>query len=173
MKIQQPAFANIQQPMATNIQQQPVATNIQEYTAATNIQQQPVATNIQEHTAATNIQQQPVATNIQQNTAATNIHQPAVANIQAPPTGTSGCKETTAGRYYYIKFEGNNSKRWDGKTISLLSDQIEDIYDPSELIPGFNVTLPWPSKGSKKVTNWKGVIVEPTEKMEVKTPSEL
>ena len=97
MKIQQPAFANIQQPMATNIQQQPVATNIQE------------------HTAATHIQQQPVATNIQQNTAATNIHQPAVANIQAPPTGTSGCKETTAGRYYYITFEGNNSKRWDGK----------------------------------------------------------
>ena len=86
--------------------------------------------------------------------------------------GTSGCKETTAGRYYYIKFEGNNSKRWDGKIISLLSDQIEDIYDPSELVPGFNVTLPWPSKGSKKVTNWNGVIVEPTKKDEVKTSSE-
>ena len=87
-----------------------------------------------------------------------------------PSAGTSGCKETIAGRYYYIKFEGNNSKCWDGKIISLLSDQIKDIYDPSELVSGFNVTLPWPSKGSKKVTNWNRV--EPTKKMEVKTSSE-
>ena len=106
--------------------------------------------------AATNIQQQPVPTNIQQ--------QPAVTKIQVPSAGTSGCKETIAGRYYYIKFEGNNSKRWDGKIILLLSDRIEDIYDPSELLPGFNVTLLCPFKGSKKVTNWNGVIVEPTER---------
>ena len=83
-------------------------------------------------------------------------------------------KETTAGcKYYYIRFEGNSSKRWDGKVISLSSEQIEDIYHPSQLVPGFIVTLPWPSKGSKKVTNWQAVIVDPTEKTETKTSSEF
>ena len=72
------------------------------------------------------------------------------------------CTETIAGRYYYIRFEGNNSKRWDGKVISIPSSQIEDTYhDQSQLVPGFMITLPWPSKGSKKVINWKAVIVEP------------
>ena len=163
---QQQAATNVNQELViTNQQpvvsyQQPVATNINQELAITNQQpavsyQQPAATNINQELAIT--KQQPAITNINWEPAITN-HQPAISyqqpaatnitqqstvnNIQVSLAETSGCKETTAGGYYYIKFEGNNSKRWDGKTISLLSDHIEDIYDPSELVSGFNVGHP-------------------------------
>ena len=102
----------------------------------------------------------------EQSAAILNSYVPlAVSAINSQEPSAANCKgytETIAGRYYYIKFEGNNSQRWDGKVISIPSSQIEDTYyDQSQLVPGFIITLPWPSKGNKKVINWKAVIVEP------------
>ena len=87
----------------------------------------------------------------------TENHQPSIS-----------CKETTAGRYYYIKLEGNHSQCWDSKIISLPREQIEDIYHQSK---GFIVNFRLPSKSSKEETNWKAAIAEPAEKAETK-PSE-
>ena len=68
-----------------------------------------------------------------------------------------------APKRYFVRFEGNQSKRWDGKEVELDGGWLESLYSPEELETGSELSLPWPGKG-KKVTNWKVVIVDPTEK---------
>ena len=60
---------------------------------------------------------------------------------------------------YCIKYQDNNSKRWDGREIWVNAEFIEDHYDPQDLVPGFKVSFPWKSKN--KITNWNAVIVDP------------
>ena len=53
---------------------------------------------------------------------------------------------------YFVRFEGNQSKRWDGKEVELDGGWLESLYTPQELTTGSELSLPWPGKG-KKVTN--------------------
>ena len=53
-----------------------------------------------------------------------------------------------------VRYEGNNSKRWDGKVVKLGHELLEG----QELLVGNAVEMPWKGKGGK-VTIWKGVIV--------------
>lgn len=43
---------------------------------------------------------------------------------------------------YLIWYEGNSSKKWDGKVISVESSVLLDSYDSKELIPGKEVSIP-------------------------------
>lgn len=79
-----------------------------------------------------------------------------------PRTDKGTC--TTAGkRKYCIKYEGNGSKRWDGKKITVNSETLESLYDTKELVVGKDVVIPWPTTNGE-VQNWKGVLVDPTGK---------
>ena len=57
-----------------------------------------------------------------------------------------------------VRYEGNNSKRWDGKEIFLEASVLEDLYEPAQLMHGSHVTIPWKGKGGR-VSNWNAVIV--------------
>ena len=48
---------------------------------------------------------------------------------------------------YCLKYEDNNSKRWDGREILVDKSYLESLYDTDELQPGMLVTLPWTGKG--------------------------
>ena len=61
-----------------------------------------------------------------------------------------------ATRRYFVTFEGNQSKRWDGKEVELDGGWLESLYSWEELTAGRKLSLSWPGKG-KKVTNWSVV----------------
>ena len=71
---------------------------------------------------------------------------------------------------YCVKYEGNNSKRWDGRDIWIDADYMEELYDPSTLVPGYKVVLPWQQKNS--TTHWNTVVVDPSSvsKYTIKAP---
>jgi len=52
-------------------------------------------------------------------------------------------------RQYTLRFEGNQSKRWDGKEIWLTTEVLDELYDGSKLVDGANVTVPFKGKGEK------------------------
>lgn len=66
---------------------------------------------------------------------------------------------------YIVRFEGNNSKRWDGKEIWIEAEVLDELYSEAELVHGAEITMPWRSKG--KITHWKAIFVDP----DVKTPA--
>ena len=70
-----------------------------------------------------------------------------------------------------MKFEGNNSKRWDGKEIELKGEWLESLYSQEELTPGNRLDLPWPGKG-KSVTHWKVIVVDSASKKNKVTKEE-
>lgn len=59
---------------------------------------------------------------------------------------------------YTVKYEGNSSKRWDGREIVLDGNWLETLYQPSELVPGKIFSLPWMTKGGTQ--HWSAVVVE-------------
>ena len=61
---------------------------------------------------------------------------------------------------YIVHFDGNNSKRWDGKEVWLDTEVLDELYESSELFHGANVIVPWKGKGGK-ISHWKGVFVDP------------
>ncbi len=61
---------------------------------------------------------------------------------------------------YSVRYEGNNSKRWDGKEILIDGEWLEDLYNPEDLVVGKEVLLPWAGKRGK-VVEWKGILVGP------------
>jgi len=61
---------------------------------------------------------------------------------------------------YVIRFEGNNSKRWDGKEIWLESTVLDELYDVTELVDGAKITVPFKGKGGK-MSHWNAVFVDP------------
>lgn len=67
----------------------------------------------------------------------------------------------------HVRYEGNNSKRWDGKVVKMDRDWMEDVCS-QELVVGTAVEMPWRGKGGKMVL-WKGVIVSDGDNEE--TPS--
>ena len=50
---------------------------------------------------------------------------------------------------YTILFDGNNSKRWDGKEMWLDVEVLDELYESNELYHGTNVTVPWKGKEGK------------------------
>ena len=57
-----------------------------------------------------------------------------------------------------MMFEGNASKKWNGKTIAVEEEDLEGECSGADLSLGAVVELPYPGKGGK-VEHWKGVIV--------------
>ena len=75
---------------------------------------------------------------------------------QAASTNPRGSKKT-----YLVRFQGNNSKKWDGHDVELDGEWLESLYDVSELKnPGKQLSLPWPGKG-KQIRQWNAVISTP------------
>ena len=62
---------------------------------------------------------------------------------------------------YIVRFDGNNSKRWDGKEVWLDAEVLDELYESNELYHGADVIVPWKGKGGK-ISHWKGVFVDPT-----------
>jgi len=63
-------------------------------------------------------------------------------------------------KQYVVRFENNNSKRWDGKEVWLDSEILDELYDSTELFHGANITVPWKCKGGR-ITHWKAVFINP------------
>ena len=57
---------------------------------------------------------------------------------------TDGTSDTPS--MYFIEFESNNSKRWDGKVIAVECAWLERFYNISYLKTGATVRLPWSNK---------------------------
>lgn len=72
---------------------------------------------------------------------------------------SKGASSKQLERYCCLKYEGNNSKRWDGREILVDKAYLESLYtDDHELQPGQLVKLPWTGKGGR-VSSWKARIV--------------
>ena len=61
---------------------------------------------------------------------------------------------------YCVRYEGNNSKRWVGYEIWVDAEYMEELFEPSALVPGYEVVLAWHQKDN--VTNWKAALVDPS-----------
>ena len=49
---------------------------------------------------------------------------------------------------YVVRFEGNNSKKWDGKEVWLDVEVLGELYSENELVDGCKITIPWKSRRS-------------------------
>ena len=47
----------------------------------------------------------------------------------------------SSSKKYIVRFEGNNSKKWDGREISVDEEWLESLYDPKELTGGKQLHL--------------------------------
>ena len=61
-------------------------------------------------------------------------------------------------RKYTVRYQNNNSKRWDGKEIVLDGEWLETMYSPHDLQPGKVLSLPWSGKNGREET-WSAVVV--------------
>ena len=77
-------------------------------------------------------------------------------------TCTTLCLPSSNPKEYIVKFEGNNSKKWDGREINLDGEWLESLYDPKELTSGKQLRLPWPEKEEKY---WNAVLMEPKQEI--------
>ena len=57
-----------------------------------------------------------------------------------------------------VRFEGNQSKRWDGKEVLIDYDRMKEQIDATQLFPGSAINIPWPIKGGETQI-CKGVVV--------------
>ena len=61
---------------------------------------------------------------------------------------------------YVVRFEGNNSKKWDGKEVWLDAEVLDELYSENELVHGCTITVPWKSK--KNITHWNAIFINPS-----------
>jgi len=61
---------------------------------------------------------------------------------------------------YVVRFEGNDSRKWDGKEVYEDKEVLDELYDSSELVHGAKISYPWRLKGSK-LTHWNAIFVDP------------
>ena len=87
----------------------------------------------------------------------------AVARESKVETRATLCLPSSNPKEYIVKFEGNNSKKWDGREINLDGEWLESLYDPKELTSGKQLRLPWPEKGEEKY--WNAVLMEPKQEI--------
>lgn len=71
---------------------------------------------------------------------------------------TKGGSTSDVARNLCVRFEGNQSKRWDGKEVLIDYDWIKEEVDATQLLPGSTINIPWPIKGGE-IQNWKGIVV--------------
>lgn len=65
---------------------------------------------------------------------------------------------------YVLRFEGNDSRKWDGKEVTVEPEQLEGTYDPADIVPGAVVQVPYPGRDGE-IELWKGVIMpKPVER---------
>ena len=58
---------------------------------------------------------------------------------------------------YVVRFEGNNSKKWDDKEVWLNAEVLDELYSENELVHGCTITVTWKSK---KITHWNTVFID-------------
>ena len=46
-----------------------------------------------------------------------------------------------SGQSYCVRYEGNNSKRWDGKEIWIEATVLEELYEPYQLTSGSHASI--------------------------------
>ena len=66
----------------------------------------------------------------------------------------------SSSKKYVVRFNGNNSKRWDGKEVWLDPEILDELYDSTELYDGASISVPWKGKGGK-ISHWNAVFVDP------------
>ena len=63
----------------------------------------------------------------------------AVTTSSSPPLSLPSTHSTSAdsqSRSYIVRYEGNSSKKWDGREIVMDGNWLEQLYKPPELIAG-------------------------------------
>ena len=65
----------------------------------------------------------------------------------------------SAPKSYIVRFEGNNSHKWDGKEAYVEREVLDELYDSTKLIHGAKLLYPWRGKGGK-LTHWNAIFVE-------------
>ena len=80
----------------------------------------------------------------------------------AAPATDSG--STPPAKPVCVRYEGNQSKRWDGKVVKIDRAWMEDNCS-QDLRVGAAVEMPWRGKGGKTKV-WKGVIVSDDDNKE-------
>ena len=81
-------------------------------------------------------------------------------SLLSPEVTEEVAKKKQHAKKYVVRYEGNNSSKWDGKEIVLESEFLESLVeDPAELVPGKIVRLPWEKKGGG-TQDWFAVIVD-------------
>ena len=68
--------------------------------------------------------------------------------MAAGPSQENPPEEPAPPTSYCVRYEGNGSKKWDGKTIFVYSKALLDLYDHKELIPGQQAGLVCTQQGS-------------------------
>jgi len=63
---------------------------------------------------------------------------------------------------HLVRFEDNNSKKWDGKEVWLDAYVLDELYDSKELLHGAKISVPFKGKGGK-ITHWNAIYVDPEE----------
>ena len=59
---------------------------------------------------------------------------------------------------YIVRFEGNSSKRWDGKEIEVDGEWLASFCESSVIVPSTCLQLPWKGKGGE-IVQWNVVVV--------------
>ena len=80
------------------------------------------------------------------------------------------CSSSNA-KQYVVQFEGNNSKKWDGKEMWIDAEALDEHYKASELVHGNSVIVPWRHKGGK-IKHWKAIYIDPAAQPAAKPAEE-
>ena len=91
-------------------------------------------------------------------------HKDVVVNHQA--SGASSVKKRKlrssrsfdSSKKYFVKFEGNSSKKWDGKIIAVEDEQLDNYSVDDDLHDGAVITIPYPSKTSQLESWWLEIL---------------
>ena len=70
---------------------------------------------------------------------------------------------------YCVKYENNNSRRWDDKMVMIDEEWLHSVCNTSEIHCGDKVKLPWTAKKGK-MQYWNAVVVDGTESGSCKQP---
>ena len=67
---------------------------------------------------------------------------------------------SSAPKSYVVQFEGNNSRKWDGKKVYIEREVLDELYNSTKLIHGAKILYPWRGK-DRKLTHWNAIFVDP------------
>ena len=99
----------------------------------------------------------------------TQLHTEAIAAGVEGPTVVA-TKNANGSRKYSVRYEGNASKRWDGREILLDADWLETLYQPSQLVEGKVLSLPWRGKGGR-IVHWRAILIPSTPSRSAPIPA--